>query len=294
MCSIKNYTMSLQEFFDEFSVKYNKEWFDLSKEKFLAHPSNENRSPTIEITIYDLEEASSGNPWTQYKTINLFDFLKGANDDYFADAYYYDQEQNIEITGIDEEKNEIIENISGKSTPPLSSFYPTPNFSEWETKITKEIKACLDLLNSLQDKEVFFDFVLLLVKEQKALIKGLYVDEHLVCLNTVLDEIATFTYKISDKIIGLQTVIGNFEKKIEFEITQSQLSRLIYLLIEKGLINPLNSHEETLKLFSKYCLVKHKTTYVNPNSLSSAFRRLTSIENSASNKKWADSVNLEL
>lgn len=280
--------MSIKKIFDELIEVYNQEWFDISKEKFRNHPSNKKNAEKFYVTIIIEDEYFIPEPIE----ISIYEFLCGVKDDKYDDIFDADQtDNNLEVKG--ELPNGYPEYRIKEGHTFLSSttLYPSPSLNIWRHTIVNEIEECLKLVISLSDKENYFNYILDLVREYKETCEKIYKGEHNESILKILQEIQDFLYIKSERIFEIQSIIDECQEKIHFNITQAQLSKLIYLLLNKNILDGGNLSEVT-NFFEKYTTVNKGNNKVTPKTLSAAFRRLNS--GSKQINKWAETVHIIL
>lgn len=284
--------MDIRQLFEKILTDFDNTWFQAALLKFKNHPSNPDHADSFFVSI---EQPLQNDMWDYLpKRIELKDFLFGVRDDQSDDLHDEMQENDhTETIGVDDDGRPIIDLIEGHTFTPASTFYPENDLAKWLRAIKEEIKACLRLLSSLKEKDIFFDFVARECRAYKGQLANLQLDQtHLHCLIMVLDEVLDLVRSQSERLTVLQTIILENEERLPFNLTAAQLAKLILLLVEKDFVDI--PKDNITKFFERYATVKYSGKDVVPKTLSSAFRRLNSANKSAINKAWAASIKLDL
>jgi hypothetical protein len=265
--------MQISDIFEELLTIYNEEWFNTAKDKFFNHPSNHNKAN--EFIGVSCEESDDGVSWKE-KTIDLYKFLLGATNEHFDDIFSEQQEDN-NLIQVGELPNGYpdFELKEGHTYTSSSSFYPTPNLQQWQLKINKEIRICLNLLGSLKEKDLFYDMVLYYSKERKEKIKESKDEEYKELIFRFIDDFQTKIIQVSEKISYLQGIVGEHESLIHFNLTQAKLARFLYLLINKKYFKE-GSTRAIATFFIKHSTVTFKNSQKTPSSLETEMKRLSS------------------
>ena len=284
--------MDIRKIFGNLINDFDTAWFQDAESKFLNHPSNKNHASSFSISVEKSTE--DGQFEYQEKIIELEDFLLGAKDDYFDTIHNELQEdEHVEIVGEIEPGEYDLQLKEGHEFHHSSTFYPTKNLKAWHNELLKEFSICLKFLSSLKEQDVFINYVANECRQLRQTIEELsYTEIHKQCLKKVLDKIQNQAIEQTQRIETLQTIIFDYEERLPFNLSATQLNKLLLLFIEKGYLDI--PKDNVTKFFERHCTVLDKGKRVNPISLSSSFRRLYNKKNSASNKAWARSINLNL
>ena len=280
--------MSIEKLFEGLDNIYTGEWYNKGKGLFHNHPSNTNKKDSFKVKIFN-----DTVPEYYEKNIDLNDFLCGVRDDSFDD-WFDEKEMNNKLEPIGELPNGYPDYglIKGKKLKHSSDFYPKPNFGEWKRMLKKEIDTSLKLITALGDKEKYFNYIKSEIKDRRKTIHNESINEFNEFIINQFKEIDDYISKQSERITEIQNIIDNdkITDKLAFNLSQSQLAKLIYLLKQKGFFEK-NNVKEITDFFSKYTTVLQNNESKKPNSLRAAFNKLNKEKSSST---WADGITIEL
>ena len=280
--------MNIPDIFSELMTTYNKEWFEDSLYKFKNHPSNVTHDLKFNINCFD----DSGNNYI--KELEFLDFLEGDRDDSFDKEYEKKMQLDYIKTKCDGNYSKFyIEQIYNGPIIFESPYYHTNNLATWKNKIFNEIDFCMSYLNSLFEKDKFFNYITRLSKETKETIEASFTSTHKEILLKTINQIIEDISKKSNKTGFLLEIIENQEDRLNLNITQAQLAKLIFLLKNKELFYE-TSESDITSFFIKYCTVRKGKKNKNPITLSDEYRRLKSEKKNKKMKEWANAIELNL
>ena len=151
----------------------------------------------------------------------------------------------------------------------------------------------LGLLCSLHEKEKFFNYLNDLAEGTKTHIEAAGNSDYKKIIEKFLLSIKTYVIDMSQRIVSLQAIVGEFQDKIPFNLTQAKFSKLVYFLIKSNYFTEASA-DKICNFFSKYSTVIKNNKAVSPTSLSATYRRLNSDVKSKESLQWFDEQKLSL
>ena len=269
--------MTVNDIFEELDTLYNQQWFDDAEEKFYNHPSNKNKENSFLITF--INEPNDNKILN--KLITFEDFVLGARDEVIDSVNDEIEENKLEIIG--ELPNgypdyKLPEDVQFNSS---NEWYPIPSLGMWEKKMIAKIDRSLSLISNLAEKELFINSLDTIIKNYKDSFE--VNNKRSAILSKQLNLLYSYISNIGEEISEINTLIEENTENIvlNFNLDQTDLARLIKLLIEKGILeNSKKSDNLILKWFSRNATVKSNTAKrILPKSLDAVFRRLARKQN---------------
>ncbi len=269
--------MTVNDIFEELDTLYNQQWFDDAEEKFYNHPSNKNKENSFLITF--INEPNDNKILN--KLITFEDFVLGARDEVIDSVNDEIEENKLEIIG--ELPNgypdyKLPEDVQFNSS---NEWYPIPSLGIWEKKMIAKIDRSLSLISNLAEKELFINSLDTIIKNYKDSFE--VNNKRSAILSKQLNLLYSYISNIGEEISEINTLIEENTENIvlNFNLDQTDLARLIKLLIEKGILeNSKKSDNLILKWFSRNATVKSNTAKrILPKSLDAVFRRLARKQN---------------
>lgn len=275
--------MNVDEFFGKLVSEYNVEWFEKGQELFRNHPSNQEGSDVFKA--YELDYTNE-KAWSKEFDMTLFEFLMGKRDDSYDEIHDELQEENLETIGFDESDAHIIREKEGKRYFSSTSLYPSPNLSQWRFGFEKEYKACLSLLSTLEEKDKFNSYVLLLIHILKKQVSEVANIDYKSNMLVFIEDLEKGVHERNHRISFLQDMIGDYSFALRLNLRQAQLVEFISSWRQKGIIDQNLSDQEVCGFFIRSVLVKNnKDQFVEPKTLYAAYRRLVSQKSSIKRRK---------
>lgn len=279
------------ELIEQFWNTYNPGWYESSKEKFYAHPSNPERSHNFEVTIHSGDD---DNLSCQIKTINLFDFLYGVHDDLFDDLHSDQEEDKLEIIGELPNGYPDYQIRKGENYISSNSFYPFPNLYKWERQFNLEKKLCIEMLVSLSDKERFYDYAMSQIQELKMHSTSFDNIEFENILNQFFKKLFDDLLIECSRVSKLQAILSEDNGKLFFNINQAGLAKIIYLLIQKEILADASADTICHFFTTNAKVLSNKQKFVPPTTLSTEYRRLTSQAQKTKTSAWLGLQTIQL
>jgi hypothetical protein len=258
----------MDDILDSFLEEYDLKWFQNAKDLFYKHPSNENRQSTFWATEYDFGDGNSMEVINF--EIDLAGFVYGKKDQRFDDTWD-EKEANEKLeTKLDARGNVLVyKEIEGTEYISSSSFYPPITFNQWETDFFLELESYIPLLSTLYEKEKFFNYLTEHIRNVSNKCKEVKDEEYKQIVSVFLGSILESISGSSKKIKYLQGIVGHYEETIKMDISQAQLARLIFFLVNAKYIK--HTPAEACRLFQKFFQVKSGSEYKKALTLSSAY-----------------------
>ncbi|MBP9739167.1 MAG: hypothetical protein KBD28_00655 [Chitinophagaceae bacterium] len=248
--------MTVNDIFEELDTLYNQQWFDDAEEKFYNHPSNKNKENSFLITF--INEPNDNKILN--KLITFEDFVLGARDEVTDSVNDEIEENKLEIIG--ELPNgypdyKLPEDVQFNSS---NEWYPIPSLGIWKKKMIAKIDRSLSLISNLAEKELFINSLDTIIKNYKDSFE--VNNKRSAILSKQLNLLYSYISNIGEEISEINTLIEENTENIvlNFNLDQTDLARLIKLLIEKGILeNSKKSDNLILKWFSRNATVKSNT-----------------------------------